>query len=604
MYIWNSGSLTQHHREDLEACFRKHLMFICLSRQGASERMADITVQSTNLENIVVGELMARWNSAGTRILRYHIDFRHKKLNVHRELSAPELFILQSKVDALVAAWDEKYSQYQLRNLLSTGKETADELTIQALSRLESLTRVLASTLAVNDRVDWENLKDQSVFRNEEEFPEPKPKMDTPPPPVRPYPKITFFDLMLGRKAAKLDEAEERHREATSEWQAHVSDLNQAYRKQVDSWEERRRQFFAEQERLQREFLAEQAARNAVVDQLREAVRRGEPQAVIEHASLVLDASDYQGLFERSFVVQYHQEEKLLLLAYDLPSPDDLPIVKSVRFIKATGELKETHITEREKKANFEAVAYQICLRTIHELFEADEHANINSILFNGFVNYVDPRNGQEARSCIISVLVNRDDFEAIDLARIEPKSCFKSLKGVSAATLGSITSIAPVMQMDREDRRFVDAQIVTIDEETNLAAMPWEDFEHLVRELFEKEFGARGGEVKITRASRDAGVDAIAFDPDPITGGKVVIQAKRYTRTVGVSAVRDLYGTVLNEGASKGILVTTADYGPDAHQFANGKPLTLLSGSHLLHLLERHGYRAKIDLREARETA
>ena len=35
---------------------------------------------------------------------------------------------------------------------------------------------------------------------------------------------------------------------------------------------------------------------------------------------------------------------------------------------------------------------------------------------------------------------------------------------------------------------------------------------------------------------------------------GKTVIQAKRYVNTVDVSAVRDLYGTVHNEGASRGI--------------------------------------------------
>lgn len=43
--------------------------------------------------------------------------------------------------------------------------------------------------------------------------------------------------------------------------------------------------------------------------------------------------------------------------------------------------------------------------------------------------------------------------------------------------------------------------------------------------------------------ASRDGGVDCVAFDPRPIFGGKVVIQAKRYKGTVGVSAVRDLFG-------------------------------------------------------------
>ena len=107
-----------------------------------------------------------------------------------------------------------------------------------------------------------------------------------------------------------------------------------------------------------------------------------------------------------------------------------------------------------------------------------------------------------------------------------------------------------------------------------------------------------------MTRASRDGGVDAVAFDPDPIRGGKIVIQAKRYTATVGVAAVRDLYGTVLNEGATKGILVTTSDYGPDAYAFASDKPLTLMNGANLLHLLEKHGHKAKIDLREARAVA
>ena len=93
-----------------------------------------------------------------------------------------------------------------------------------------------------------------------------------------------------------------------------------------------------------------------------------------------------------------------------------------------------------------------------------------------------------------------------------------------------------------------------------------------------------------------------MAFDPDPIRGGKIVIQAKRYTNTVGVSAVRDLYGTVMNEGATKGILVTTASYGPDAYAFAKDKPLTLLDGGNLLYLLQEHGHKAYINLAEAKQ--
>jgi restriction system protein len=80
------------------------------------------------------------------------------------------------------------------------------------------------------------------------------------------------------------------------------------------------------------------------------------------------------------------------------------------------------------------------------------------------------------------------------------------------------------------------------------------------------------------------------------------VIQAKRYTNPVGVSAVRDLYGTVVNEGATKGILVTTSNFGPDAYNFAKDKPLTLMDGNNLLFLLSKHGHRAYIDLQAAKK--
>ncbi|GAG01708.1 unnamed protein product, partial [marine sediment metagenome] len=51
----------------------------------------------------------------------------------------------------------------------------------------------------------------------------------------------------------------------------------------------------------------------------------------------------------------------------------------------------------------------------------------------------------------------------------------------------------------------------------------------------------------------------------------------------------------------TKGILVTTSNYGPDAYEFAKGKPITLLDGSNLLHLLAKHGHKAKIDPKEAK---
>jgi hypothetical protein len=110
-----------------------------------------------------------------------------------------------------------------------------------------------------------------------------------------------------------------------------------------------------------------------------------------------------------------------------------------------------------------------------------------------------------------------------------------------------SISSLPPWMPTDF-------AKVKASKKYANIAAMHLEDFDRLIRELLEEECTDIGGELKVTQASSDGGFHAVAFYPDPIRGGrKVLIQAKRYTNTVGVAAVRDLYGTVVNEGATKG---------------------------------------------------
>ncbi len=319
---------------------------------------------------------------------------------------------------------------------------------------------------------------------------------------------------------------------------------------------------------------------------------------------MVLTNSKYPDFFPQEYDSDYNPENKILVVDYSLPSLDCIPTLKEVKYVQSKDEFNETHLSESALNKLYDDLLYQIVLRSIHELYEADVIEALESIVFNGWVESIDKATGKNVNACILTVQANKKDFIEINLKHVDPKTCFKNLKGVGSSKLHSLTPVAPILRINKEDRRFIDSYDVSaeLDESYNLAAMDWEDFEHLIREVFEKEFSTGGGEVKVTQASRDGGVDAIAFDPDPIRGGKIVIQAKRYTNVVGVAAVRDLYGTVVNEGAIKGILITTADYGPDAYDFASGKPLTLLNGSNLLHLLEKHGTKARIDLKEAKK--
>ena len=314
-----------------------------------------------------------------------------------------------------------------------------------------------------------------------------------------------------------------------------------------------------------------------------------------------LDGSVYEDVFEYA---EFEPEIKVVLyngilgIEAQLPNTDEVGVKG---YNERTGDpLKWTKNDNFPKK--YETALYSLCLQTIDYAFSIDSPEPLAGILYNGYVDAHNPKNGRLQHNLVLSIYVTQEQFSEIDIEHIDPKACFKALKGVSATKLVDITPVNPVLILNKNDKRFVESHDVNVNIGTNIAAMDWKEFEQLVRQVLEMEFSKNGGEVHVTQASRDGGVDAIIFDPDPLRGGKIVVQAKRYTNTVGVAAVRDLYGTVINEGASSGILITTSDYGPDSYEFAKDKPLKLLNSGHLLALLHRNGLKGYINISEAKD--
>lgn len=263
-------------------------------------------------------------------------------------------------------------------------------------------------------------------------------------------------------------------------------------------------------------------------------------------------------------------------------------------------------VSAAQRKRTTEKILYSLCLRAAYLVAKSDAGSWFDTVAINAQQSWFEAATGAQRTGIIASLQASKEEVAALHLPQVDPKTCFRHLKGLSTPSVEQVSPVRPIFILNKEDHRIIAERDVAqqLAPEANLAVMPWEDFEHLVRQLFEWEFGRNGVEVKVTRASRDRGVDAIMFDPDPLRGGKYVLQAKRYTRPVDVAAVRDLYGTVVNEGANRGILVTTSSYGPDAYEFAKDKPLSLVDGPNLIVMLQRHGRRYRIDLAEARHLA
>ncbi|WP_229904861.1 restriction endonuclease [Lentzea cavernae] len=96
-------------------------------------------------------------------------------------------------------------------------------------------------------------------------------------------------------------------------------------------------------------------------------------------------------------------------------------------------------------------------------------------------------------------------------------------------------------------------------------------NFEHLVRQIFE----ARGAEGWTTEQSKDDGDDAVIARRTPLFGGLSIVQAKRYSRVVGVNHAREPAGA-MEEKAGWGVLVKP----PGSHPAAARRPWNMAAWS------------------------
>lgn len=549
------------------------------------------------------------------------------ELRVVKQRSSP---MLENEIEKKFTAWDSMWEKFLLKE-----KEQADEKSQQELAKYKTeeakthlfyIKNILHANIRLPSNLDWEGMmnnrifteinpaviKGQELLKLEKSYQSRRKKISTEPKFEEFLPRITIVDnIFKCLKKPKIEAARIKFSEAHKNWKLNKNQIyieNEKLKIELEAEKSRLADKYQNEEKKwkirKEQFLSKQIKENQAVQCLKKDYLESKPTAIEEYYSISLKEIIQPDEWKKDFDVEYNPKNRGLVIDFLLPPPEKLPTVARFDYSSKQKKIIQTLISESERSILYENAIYSVCLSVIANTFLRDSVNALDFAVFNGWVDAIDNATGESVRSCIVSISVKKDEFSTLNLHKVEPKACFKRLKGIGSTKLIGIIPVTPILKMEKTDKRFVESHAVSekLDERYNLAMMNWEDFEHLIRELFEREFSSEGSEVKITRASRDGGVDAVVFDPDPIRGGKIVIQAKRYTSVVGVSAVRDLWGTVMNEGAMKGILVTTADYGADSYEFAKDKPLTLIHGGHLLHLLSKHGQNARIDLNEAKE--
>jgi restriction system protein len=307
----------------------------------------------------------------------------------------------------------------------------------------DEIDSLLAATLDVDDFVDLERLRvtvEHPPFaRSDLEVPTPPPTLaSAPAEPVFAEPEAPKgIGGLFGKKkhAEAVAAAQATFEKAHQEWQVEAGaipdrqlqqrqDHDAAERNRLEALQQARDEY--RQECDERE--TEAAKRNGALDDLIVGLQTGKDSAIQEYVGIVLGNSVYPEAFPVEYDFEFDSELKELELTALVPPPSALPSTREYRYVKAKDEITETALPKRELKDRYGRAVYQVALRTLHEVFEADRAGRIQTIALTVATDAIDPATGRNKRTNLAAVGADRTSFMTFDLHNIVPEATLQHL--------------------------------------------------------------------------------------------------------------------------------------------------------------------------------
>jgi restriction system protein len=345
---------------------------------------------------------------------------------------------------------------------------------------------------------------------------------------------------------------------------------------------------------LQRQHAAKTSAMQIEVDRhnrsitsLAASINQREKDAVETYLSQALARTPLPKPFPKAAKVTFNPRTEQVVVQVELPPKSVVPATASYRFLPTKDEIRGAPRPAREAAGLYRGIISQLALLYIRDLFDSDQKLQV--VAFNGHVWATNPATGEKEYPCLVSLNVERSSFPPdANLRKVEPAACMRHLRAIVSAHPFELEPIEPILDFDLSKSSFVDGldAVSTLDSRPDLMEMSYTNFEHLVRQVFE----AQGAEGWTTEPSHDDGVDAVILRKTPLMGGLCIVQAKRWSKVVGVSHVRELAGAMEEKKAGWGVLVTTSWFTQGCRQKAreHGR-MELIDGDNLTYLVKKH---------------
>jgi restriction system protein len=305
----------------------------------------------------------------------------------------------------------------------------------------EEIDAMLAATLLVDDFVDLEELRTVAVHppfaRSDLEVPNAPPSPFVAPPEPRYEEPESPKGLFGGKKkhAELVAQAQSAFAGAHESWQAEVAALPGRQLVQMQEHQAAEQQRLAELDQARSEYQAEcdkreaeAAEANRQLDALVAGLDHNDDSAIQDYVGIVLGNSVYPESFPVSHDFEFDSRLKELSLTVLVPPPSHLPSDKEFKYVKAKDEISASMLPKNDQKERYSNAVYQVALRSVHEIFEADRAGRIGTIALNVATEDLDPATGLERRTCLVAVAAEREAFTAFDLSNIVPLATLQHL--------------------------------------------------------------------------------------------------------------------------------------------------------------------------------
>ncbi|MBF8276676.1 MAG: Restriction endonuclease [Candidatus Brocadiaceae bacterium] len=272
--------------------------------------------------------------------------------------------------------------------------EEAADKNVELAERLDSLRRVLNHTISTNDTIRFETLRIRKQFK-----PVPTPKnisLGTRPPQKEDFVVKVKTPGFLEKTFGFKKRYESELVTANAQYEKARLTFERAERER----EEKLSHFLSEQEKKRQSFMTKAQQRNSEVDEFEASYRNGEYQAIITYNTMVLEQSEYPDGFPQEFRVGYAPESKQLVIDYDLPYVGVIPTEEEFKYVKTKDSIESKPRKATEVKELYQDVVAAVTLRTLHEVFEADQCGHVDVAVFNGFVHATDLSTGRPVHPC------------------------------------------------------------------------------------------------------------------------------------------------------------------------------------------------------------